>query len=74
MIKANRKDGRNRPVLTCKTYKTNDYGHSARITIDGTEVGKFYYRPSRPLSCGAEVWFETDAQVEILLLDEKTAR
>ena len=64
-IKANRKDGGYRPVLTCKTYKTNEYGHIAVIKKDGDEVGRFVYSPDKPLSCGAHVWFETHEEVEV---------
>lgn len=66
-IKANRKDGGDRPVLTCKTYKDNRYGHTARILDKNTgrEVGRFVYRPNQPLSCGAHVWFETNEVVEV---------
>lgn len=60
MIKANRKDGGDRPVLTCKTYKDTEYGHEAVIIAGGVEIGRFVYRPNRPLSCGAHVWFETE--------------
>ena len=66
-IKANRKDNGQRPVLTCKTYKANSYGHSAiiRCTATGKELGRFVYRPDQPLSCGAHVWFETQEQVDV---------
>jgi hypothetical protein len=66
-IKRNAKEGTDDPVLTVKTYKSNDYGHEAVIKLpDGTEVGRFVYRPLDPLSCGAKVWFMTDLDVEVL--------
>lgn len=67
-IKANRKDGGQRPVLTCKTYKDNRYAHEA-IILDkkGVEVGRFIYRPEEPLSCGAHVWFETANEVRVVV-------
>lgn len=68
VIKSNDKFGANEPVLTVKTYKSNDYAHEAIIRLpDGTEVGRFVYRPSDALSCGAKVWFITDLDVEILI-------
>lgn len=67
-IKANRKDGGERPVLTCKTYKSNEYGHEAIIRHNGVEVGRFVYRPNQPLSCGAHVWFETQEEVDVVQL------
>ena len=63
VIKANRKNGTQEPVLTCKTYKTNEYTNTAVVVKDGEEVGRFVYRPDKPLSCGAHVWFETDNEV-----------
>jgi len=60
-IRANAKDNGKRPVITVKTYKTNQYGHE--VVIHGES--KVVYRPDKPLSCGAKVWIETDADVEI---------
>lgn len=55
------------PVLTCKTYKDNRYGMEAIIKDkNGNEVGRFIYRPHKPLSCGAHVWFETENEVEVI--------
>lgn len=67
-IKANRKNPDNIvPVLTCKTYKDNRYGMEAIIRDkDGIEIGRFIYRPHKPLSCGAHVWFETKYEVEVI--------
>ena len=62
VIKRNRKTGENEPVLTVKTYKSNTYGHT--VTIHGPS--KIVYSPDKPLSCGAHVWIETEADVEIL--------
>jgi hypothetical protein len=58
-VKANAKHGTREPVLTVKTYKSNDYAHTA--TIAG--ASKVVYRPDKPLSCGARVWIETEAEV-----------
>ena len=60
-IKANRKNGTNLPVLTVKTYKSNDYAH--RVSINGPS--RIVYQPDKPLSCGAHVWIETQAPVTI---------
>jgi hypothetical protein len=61
-VKANNKNGTNNPVLTIKTYKTNTYAHE--VSIKGES--KVVYSPDKPLSCGARVWIETQADVEIL--------
>jgi uncharacterized protein YabE (DUF348 family) len=64
-IRAN-KDGENRPVITCKTYKSNTYAHEAIIYgQDGKEAARIIYSPDKPLSCGAKVWIETSCEVEI---------
>jgi hypothetical protein len=60
IIKHNRKTGYNFPVLTVKTYKSNMYAH--RVKIHG--ASEIVYSPDKPLSCGAHVWIETQAEVE----------
>ena len=42
MIKANAKNGDNNPVITCKTYKTNEYGHQAIIYDKDNNHSYFY--------------------------------
>jgi hypothetical protein len=65
-IKANRKNGTCDPVLTCKTYNSNEYGHTARLLDkDGNEIARVVYRPNKPLSCGAHVWIETKCKVKV---------
>ena len=59
-IKRNAKTGEREPVLTCKTYKSNDYAHE--VLIDGP--CRIIYRPDKPLSCGARVWIETESEVK----------
>jgi len=62
IIKRNAKTGEREPVLTCKTYKENIYGHE--VIIKGPS--KVVYRPDKPLSCGAKVWIETEDEVVII--------
>lgn len=62
VIKSNRKNGVQEPVLTVKTYKENRYAHEVLIKGDS----KVVYSPDKPLSCGAHVWIETQGEVEIL--------
>ena len=59
-IKANAK-GADLPVLTVKTYKANTTCNAVTIHGPSTVV----YSPDKPLSCGAKVWIETDAEVEV---------
>jgi hypothetical protein len=61
VIKANAKTGANDPVLTVKTYKSNTYAHDVKIL----GASRVVYSPDKPLSCGAKVWIETDAEVEV---------
>ena len=61
VIKKNAKTGERKPVITVKTYKSNDYAHE--VSIDGP--CKIIYRPDKPLSCGAKVWIETEFNVNI---------
>lgn len=65
IIKSNRKHNRLDPVLTCKTYKTNQYANEVKIMKDGVVVAKIVYKPNAPLSCGAHCWVETECGVEI---------
>tara|TARA_R100000742_G_C4232576_1_gene53831 strand:+ start:332 stop:550 length:219 start_codon:yes stop_codon:yes gene_type:complete len=60
-IRSNKKNGLNEPVITVKTYKSNDYAHE--VTILGES--KVVYSPTKPLSCGAKVWIETESEVII---------
>ena len=55
------------PVLTVKTYKSNDYAYQAIIRdSSGNEVARVVYSPHKPLSCGARVWIETKNEVETI--------
>jgi hypothetical protein len=62
VIKANAKSGKQEPVLTVKTYKSNVYANS--VQINGPS--RIVYSPDKPLSCGAKVWIETTSDVEVL--------
>lgn len=59
VIKANAKSGDRNPVITVKTSKSNQYAHAVHIMGGSTVV----YSPDKPLSCGAKVWIETNAEV-----------
>lgn len=63
IIKANKKNGVEDPVITVKTYKSNEY--ASRVKINGPS--EVVYSPSKPLSCGARVWIEADYKnIELL--------
>ena len=66
VIKSNRKEDKRDPVLTVKTYKTNDYASNVAILdAEGNVVARVVYSPDKPLSCGAHVWIETNNEVKI---------
>ena len=58
-IRSNIKKEDKEPVLTVKTYKSNDYAYEVEFTGDA----KVVYSPDKPLSCGARVWIETQSEV-----------
>ena len=66
-IKRNAKNGTKDPVLTCKTYKSNEYCNQVDILDkNGKIVAKVIYSPDKPLKCGARVWIETTNEIKIL--------
>jgi len=60
-IRSNKKHNLNEPVITVKTSKSNDYAHE--VEINGPS--KVIYSPDKPFSCGAKVWIETEAEVNL---------
>jgi hypothetical protein len=61
VIRRNKKTGERKPVITVKEGKSNTYGHSVTVHGPSTVV----YSPDKPLPCGAQVWVETTAEVDI---------
>ena len=59
VIRSNKKNNENKPVITVKTYQDNTYGNEVEILGQS----KVVYRPDKPLSCGAKVWIETESKV-----------
>ena len=51
------------PVITCKTYKDNQYFNNVKIMHEGVCVAEVKYSPNKPLSCGAGVWVELNTDV-----------
>lgn len=67
IIKRNRKNDSTDPVITVKDYKNNRYAHGVVIKDEhGREVARVVYQPNKPLQCGAEVWIETNNEIELL--------
>ena len=66
-IKYNAKTGAREPVITVKTYKSNNYGHRVNILdAQGNIVAAIVYSPDIPLSCGAKCWVETELETEVI--------
>jgi len=66
-IRSNSKHNTDLPVMTVKTYKKNIKGNSVKINGASTVI----YSPDKPLSCGAKVWIETDAEVRVYNMETK---
>jgi hypothetical protein len=62
VIKSNRKNAETNPVLTVKTAGKNCY--ASEVEILG--ASRIVYSPEKPLSCGAQVWIETFADVVLV--------
>ena len=60
-IRSNLKHGTLDPVITIKKGRENTYCHEVEIL----GPSKVIYSPNKPLSCGARVWIETNAEVNI---------
>jgi hypothetical protein len=61
VVRRNTKTGERSPVLSVKRGRTNTYASS--VAIHGPS--RVVYSPECPLKCGARVWIETEAQVDI---------
>ena len=62
VIRDNKRNGTKEPALTVKTSKTNYKCHD--VMIEGPS--RVVYSPDFPLSCGARVWIETDAELDLV--------
>lgn len=60
-IRSNHSTGNLEPVISVKTYKDNRYASAVEILGPSRVV----YSPSKPLSCGARVWIETESEVVV---------
>ena len=59
IIRSNKKNNTEEPVITVKTSKSNNYAKE----VDILGKSKLVYKPTKPLPCGARVWIETDDKV-----------
>ena len=63
IIRSNKKNGTNDPVITIKEGKTNTYCHEVKILGESTLRYGGNDKPLLP--CGARVVIETTAEIEI---------
>ena len=61
-IRHNAKSEDKKPVLTCKTSKGNFKADAIHIYGPSAVV----YSADDPLACGAKVWIQTTAEVELI--------
>ena len=64
VIRSNKKNERNDPVITVKQGRKNDYCHE--VAILGPSKVIYGGNDSPILSCGARVVIETESKVEII--------
>lgn len=62
VLKANKDKGRNDPCVSVQLSGAIHYGREVEIL----GPSKVIYRPDKPLKCGATIWIETKAPVEVL--------
>ena len=63
VIRSNKKNNENEPVITVKEGRSNTYGHS--VEIHGPSKVLYGGNDKPLLSCGARVVIETEAEVTI---------
>lgn len=63
VIKRNRLTGENEPPLTVKIKGKSHPAHTVEILGPSRVV----HSPHNPLSCGARVWIETHAEINLIL-------
>lgn len=62
IIKKNKKMKTEDPVITVKTYCSNDYAKEVLIEGPCTLI----YSPDKPLSCGATCYIVTNNEIKII--------
>lgn len=62
IIQKNAKNGTQEPVIRIQEAKKITY--CMEVNILGPS--KMVYRPDKPLRCGAKLWIETEAKLELI--------
>lgn len=70
-IRSNRKQNINNPPLSIRKTRSAKAIYCSEVNIhdaEGNIVARVVYEPGNPLSCGAQVWIETDYDVTFPLI------
>ena len=62
IIQQNNKHGRSEPV--CRVDEKGKVLYCMELYIKGPS--RMVYRPEKPRPCGAKLWIETDAEVDLI--------
>ena len=62
IIQQNAKNGTSEPV--CRVQEGNKVSYCMRVKILGPS--EMIYSPDKPLECGAKLWIETEAELELI--------
>jgi len=62
IIQSNVKHGTKKPV--CRVQEGNITRYAMEIVINGPS--RMVYSPDKPLKCGAKLWIETEAPIELI--------
>lgn len=62
IIQRNEKNGRSEAV--CRVEEKGKVRYCMEVMINGPS--RMVYRPDKPRPCGAKLWIETDADVELI--------
>ena len=62
IIQQNNKHGRSEPV--CRVEEKGKIVYCMEVDIKGPS--RMVYRPEKPRPCGAKLWIETDAEVDLI--------
>jgi hypothetical protein len=62
IIQRNAKNGTRLPV--CRVQEGNSVRYAMEVEIKGPS--RMVYSPDKPLKCGAKLWIETEAEIELI--------
>lgn len=69
VIRSNRKRGESNPPLSVRKTRSAKAIYANEVLLKdslGNVIAAVVYKPETPLSCGAQVWIETEFDVEVI--------